>query len=362
MCRARIRPGSSSGLGRLCFWLYVRPKNRAPSDLQTTGFRNFAPVDWLEIESIGIGTIMARANSQFDGFRRFFAPMIDILKDLGGSARPSEVCDAIAERLQLTDEELNEQRTVGGSLYENQVHWARLYLTKTGYISSSKRGVWALTKKGQGANLTDADVMEIYREVLGQRKRKRPSNQDTSPSVVESSSPDDSPEVKEKHRPALLAILRALPAPGFERLCQRLLREGGFQQVIVTGRSGDGGIDGHGILQVNAMVSFRVYFQCKRYKGSVGPGAVRDFRGAMMGRADKGIILTTGTFTADAKKEAVRDGVPPVELVDGEKLIDMFEQLELGLQPVKTYEVVNECATRLLYGPMAQEMSHADGH
>ena len=137
----------------------------------------------------------------------------------------------------------------------------------------------------------------------------------------------------------MLDILKSLPPSGFERICQRLLRESGFDQVTVTGKSGDGGIDGHGILQVNPFVSFRVMFQSKRYQGSVAPSQVRDFRGAMMGRADKGIIITTGTFTMEAKKEARRDGVPPIELVDGEKLIEMFEFLELGLKPKKTYDV-----------------------
>ena len=66
---------------------------------------------------------------------------------------------------------------------------------------------------------------------------------------------------------------------------------------------------------------------------------MRDFRGAMMGRADKGIILTTGSFTSEARKEAVRDGVPAIELVDGDKLINMLEDLELGLKPMTTYEV-----------------------
>jgi len=141
------------------------------------------------------------------------------------------------------------------------------------------------------------------------------------------------------HRSSLLNLLLDLPADGFERLCQRLLRESGFEKVQITGKSGDGGLDGIGVLQINAFVSFKVLFQCKRYSGSVNPSQVRDFRGAMMGRADKGIILTTGTFTADAKKEAVRDGVPPIELVDGEKLLDMFEQLELGLRPKKAYEI-----------------------
>jgi restriction system protein len=133
--------------------------------------------------------------------------------------------------------------------------------------------------------------------------------------------------------------LRNLPAAGFERFARRLLRESDFEEVTVTGRSGDGGIDGVGILQVNALVSFKVLFQRKKYSGAVTAGHVRDFRGAMQGRADKGIILTTGTFTADVKREAVRDGVPPIELVDAEKLVPMLEKLELGLRPVKAFTI-----------------------
>ena len=143
----------------------------------------------------------------------------------------------------------------------------------------------------------------------------------------------------EDYKEQLMTSILNLSPSGFERLCQRLLREAGFQEVTVTGKSGDGGIDGTGILQVNPLVSFKVIFQCKRYQNPVGASIIRDFRGAMQGRADKGIILTTSTFTTDAKKEAIRDGVPPIELVDREKLIDMFEKLELGLIPRITYDV-----------------------
>ena len=129
------------------------------------------------------------------------------------------------------------------------------------------------------------------------------------------------------------------------------MRESGFEQVTVTGKSGDGGIDGIGLLQVNPFVSFKVLFQCKRYQGSVGSGVVRDFRGAMMGRADKGIIMTTGNFTKDAKREARREGVPPIELVDGEKLVDIFEEKKLGLKPVKAFEVDYQFFEKYEYKP-----------
>jgi restriction system protein len=136
-----------------------------------------------------------------------------------------------------------------------------------------------------------------------------------------------------------IRLLRDLPSAGFERFSQRLLREAGFTQVVVTGKSGDGGIDGHGSLQFSPLLSLKALFQCKRYKGSVSVSDVRDFRGAMAGRTDYGIILTTGTFTAEARREGSREGVSPIDLIDAEKLVEMLRTLELGLKPVTTYEI-----------------------
>ena len=129
----------------------------------------------------------------------------------------------------------------------------------------------------------------------------------------------------------LLELLRGLSPAAFERLGQRLLREGGFLKVEVTGRSGDGGIDGIGVLRVN-LLSFQVLFQCKRYQGTVGAAIIRNFRGAMVGRSDKGLLITTGTFTPDAKREATRDGAPAIELIDGDQLCDLLKQLNLGIR------------------------------
>lgn len=267
-------------------------------------------------------------------FVRYFQPVIDALIQLGGSGRPEEVEETIADQLGLSEEERNEQIPSGQSRFSNKVNWARFYLVKAGLIDSSTRGVWSLTEKGRTTSLTVEQALDLFHQIhkpftLGRKKSKVEKITEE-----EIATPEDV-----GHRSALLATLLNLPAAGFERLCQRLLRESGFEKVQITGKSGDGGLDGIGILQMNAFVSFKVLFQCKRYSGSVNASQVRDFRGAMMGRADKGIILTTGTFTADARKEAVRDGVPPIELVDGEKLLDMFEQLELGLKPKRAYEI-----------------------
>lgn len=276
-------------------------------------------------------------------FATYMNPVIAALKKLGGSARADEVCSTIAEELNLPDEVLDKTLKNGVSRYENQVHWARFYLAKTGYIDSSKRGVWALTDKGQNVDkLSEEQLREIIQEVQSRTAKPKTDKiiekeKSQEPVEIDEQTPPDAPSLNYKEQ--LLLLLKSLPSSGFERICQRLLREAGFEKVSVTGRSGDGGIDGHGVLQLNPFVSFQVLFQCKRYNGSVSSPQIRDFRGAMMGRAEKGIILTTGSFTADAKREAMRDGVQPIELVDGEKLIEMFEKLELGVKPRTTYDV-----------------------
>jgi restriction system protein len=277
-------------------------------------------------------------------FVQFFSPVIEALKELGGSGRPSEVRTVIAKQLNISEQEKTELLDGGAPRFDNQVAWARFYLVKAGLIDSSKRGVWSLSDKGRTIeSLSYSEALSIFKQIHSEFQNDGDSDTtafQSEEAIGETIAPNDaSVSDDSSYRKKLLEILLSLPPSGFERLCQRLLRESGFEQVVVMGRSGDGGIDGQGILQVNPFVSFKVLFQCKRYTGSVSPSQVRDFRGAMMGRADKGIILTTGTFTSDAQKEAVRDGVPPIELVHGEKLLDMFENLELGLMPRTTYDV-----------------------
>lgn len=270
-------------------------------------------------------------------FVRYIGPTVEALKELGGSGQPAEVMDWIMDALDVTDEHQLEVLSSGQTRFANQVHWARFYLSKAGYIDSSQRGVWSLTKKGLSTTINHDMALVIFREV--QEAVKKDKELEAEFEEDESEMEGLGPEDPRDYRIRLMEMLMGLPASGFERLCQRILRESGFQEVKVTGRTGDGGIDGNGILQINPFVSFQVLFQCKRYSGSVSVSQIRDFRGAMMGRADKGIILTTGTFTKDAKGEAVRDGVPPIELVNGEKLLDMLEELGLGLRPVTSYEV-----------------------
>jgi len=270
-------------------------------------------------------------------FIRFFKPILQILKQSGGSGTTAEVIDRAIELLQIPESEQEATLKNGQSRVRNQVQWGRLYLVRAGYLDSSRRGVWSLTEKGSQTDLATFDPYPVFQAVQKELHSEKKKKKEAVESLIDEQ--DEAAAEVADYKSELLDVIKSLPPGGFERLCQRLLRESGFEEVIVTGKTGDGGIDGIGRLQVNPFVSFNVLFQCKRYQGSVTPSQVRDFRGAMAGRADKGIMITTGTFTLEAKKEARRDGAAPIELVAGEDLVKLFEDLELGLLPRRTFEV-----------------------
>ncbi|MEW5869332.1 MAG: Mrr restriction system protein [Chloroflexota bacterium] len=234
-------------------------------------------------------------------------------------SRVAEIANIPAAQLEI----LHNPQKGGMTEIEYRLMWTRTYLKKYGLIDNSIRGVWSLTPQG---SMTDqVDEKEVIRLVRAQLSKQKDV---TDESVDE---PNSTVEWQEE----LLDVLLNMSPAAFERLIQRLLRESGFVQVVVTGRTGDGGIDGQGILRLGGLLSFHVIFQCKRWQGSVGASQVRDFRGAMVGRADKGLLITTGAFTKDAIKEATRDGAPAIDLVDGDQLVEKLKQLALGVQTRK---------------------------
>lgn len=260
------------------------------------------------------------------------------LRDLGGSGSIEEINEKCVALRALTEEQQAVQEKRGNrSEVEYRLAWARTLAKALGLIVNSDRGVWALTEKG--LTVDEATVEELKRQRNRDRaraKREAEAQADEAGVDVEDS-PDELDEADDEPEPdwrvTLLDALKAMDPAAFERLAGRLLREAGFVNVRVTGKSNDGGIDGIGVYRVS-LVSFPIYFQCKRYQGSVGAGEVRDFRGAMSGRGEKGLLITTANFTASAKAEATRDGAPPVDLIDGNELVELMRRYELGVRSV----------------------------
>lgn len=264
-------------------------------------------------------------------FDELMNPTLEALRQLGGSGTIAEIDARAAEIAQLSDEQLEIPHNPdkgGQTEVEYRFAWTRTYLKKAGYLENSQRGVWALTPKGREAGTLEPK--NVKRNVRQQQKNHPQPSFASADSYIDADTPDDASDVT-SWRDALLDVLLNLHPSAFERLVQRLLRESGFIQVEVTGKTGDGGIDGKGIMRLGGMLSFHVIFQCKRYRGSVSANQVRDFRGAMVGRADKGLLITTGNFTKDAIREATRDGAPAIDLIDGDLLIDRLRELELGI-------------------------------
>lgn len=280
---------------------------------------------------------MAESNNDIPQHNELMWPTLKAIKALGGSAHISEILSKVAEIEGFSEEAQSIPHVSGNQTRLGyRLAWARTWLKNGGAIENSDRGVWSLTDKGE--KLKKEQISEIVKQVkLAQSRRKKPdANQKDHVIRAEFlliSTPEDNDNGigEEEWKNILLDMLINIPPDAFERLAQRILRESNFTTVEVTGRSGDGGIDGTGILQLN-LITFLVAFQCKRYQGSVGPGDIRDFRGAVMGRCEKGLFITTGTFTNQATKEARRDGALAIDLVDGSRLCELLKSLALGVK------------------------------
>jgi restriction system protein len=252
-------------------------------------------------------------------------PLIKAMKALGGSGTNEEINNKVAEIAGIPAEQLeilHNPEKGGITEIDYRLMWTRTYLKKFGILENAGRGVWALTPKGMKTDrVNEKEVVRVVREEMKKERSSEPG--------------DDEPLKEVVWQEELLGVIQKMTPDSFERLVQRLLREAGFVQVEVTGQSGDGGVDGHGIMRLGGLLSFHVIFQCKRWQSSVGAGQVRDFRGAMVGRADKGLLITTGTFTKDAVREATRDGAPAIDLVDGDQLVGLLKKLSLGVRTQK---------------------------
>jgi restriction system protein len=294
-------------------------------------------------------------SSDVPKYHELMWPALQALKALGNSGSIQEIDDKTAELMQLSDDQLQVLHGDGPKTKVTyRLAWARTYLKYGGAITNTSRGIWTVTPTGSA--ITEEQVSQIPakvrakfaadRAVRGSGQQEVSSQEVSNENAIDEATDDGELEDDSVFtstdidiwRNTIIDTMLKLKPDQFERLCQRVLREAGFTRVRVTGRRGDGGIDGVGVLRV-ALLSFHVFFQCKRYKGSVGASAIRDFRGAMVGRTDKGLFITTGTFTPDAIREATRDGAPALDLIDGEALAVLLKSHQLGVSTREVEEV-----------------------
>jgi len=253
-----------------------------------------------------------------------FNPVIQALRDLGGSGSIEEINSKVIEQQKYQSDIVDILHGDGPMTeIEYRLAWSRTYLKKYGILENSSRGIWAISNEKNDIKKVNPKEVVDFVLSLGKQKKAKINNNDTN---IEDN------EIENKTwQEELMELFLAMSPDAFERLIQRILRESGFTQVEVTGKTGDGGIDGKGIFKIAGLISFNVLFQCKRWQNSVTASDIRDFRGALQGRADKGLFATTGSFTRDAIKEASRDGATPIDLLDGEALTNKIKELKLGI-------------------------------
>lgn len=279
-------------------------------------------------------------------FVKWFGPILDALRALGGSAKPREITEWIGEKLNIPEDILTERYEKSGVLkFQNQLAWARQYLVWEELLASSKHGVWTLSNKGWETKITEEKAHDIFLKwvkVFQDLREEKPTDSTVDVEaekiiqLQEESEPESS---KSNLKPSLIEVLQNLSATGFEHLCGRLLREYDFENIEITQRSHDGGIDGYATLKLNPFVNLSVFFQCKRYTGTVPTEKVQAFIGVMETNkrsVEKGLIITTGSF-AKAALDIEKNNVK-LELIDGDRLVEMFEKVELGVTPKTIYE------------------------
>lgn len=256
------------------------------------------------------------------------------LKELGGSGKNTEINDKVAQLMNLPDDVLDVPHLNSSSMSEVNYRcaWARTLLKNHGAIENSARSVWAITAAFASVETVDGDYIEKNCKKLSQTKNAPAEVQMENAGV-------EIPEEVRSWRSKLQDVIQNMDPYGFERLTQRLLRECGFTQVEVTKKSGDGGIDGTGKLKINGIFSFNIAFQCKRYHGVVGASDIRDFRGSLTTNIEKGVFISTGSFSKAAIEEAAAPGKQQIDLIDGEEFITKLAEFGIGVHEIKDYEI-----------------------
>jgi restriction system protein len=262
-------------------------------------------------------------------------PLLQVLAQLGGAAKPQQVYPRVAEFFpELTKEDLDERLPSNSTTVKwwNLVQWARQRLVEDGGIDGSTRGVWKLTDKGRGM-LGSAAPNHVKTEAVAQR--------------VHANLKDLVYENRQAMVKRIITELNGLTPGGFEHFCLSLLEGLGYESVMVTGKSGDGGIDGYGDYR-QGIVKIKSAFQAKRWKQTpVGRPEIDKFRGAIQGDYDHGLFLTTNTITKDAQQASVKKGAITVLLLDGNAIANHMISSGIGVrkEPVFLMDVDDDFFT-----------------
>ncbi len=225
-----------------------------------------------------------------------------MIREAGGAAPPRDLYSKLATEFQLTDNEQQELLDSGPRKWWNLVQWVRQRLVEKGQIDGSTRGVWKITAAGEARRDGSPGFLLPPSPI---------------PVTSESTLRDVVTAQRDEVKRRILTELRSLSSHAFERFCSALLQRLGFEDITVTKRSADGGIDGFGNFRQGA-VSIRSAFQAKRWKESstIGRPEIDKFRGAIQGDFDHGVFLTTSKFSREAESSSFKKGGVSTRTID----------------------------------------------
>lgn len=282
-------------------------------------------------------------------YHELYAPFLETLKD-GSIHTMKEIKQSVATQMQLTDTDLAERLPSGKqAVFDNRIGWTRTYLKKAGLIESPARAQFVLTEEGKKA-LPDADIIDdkYLRKYASFRAFQNLDSAEEEPAVdVVEKSPEEIledayAELNASLADDLMTEIMKLEPTDFEKLVVRLLLAMGYGSGIddagfVTQASNDGGIDG--IIKEDQLGFSSIYIQAKRWdpSTSIARPEIQKFAGALQEqKAQKGLFISTATFSPGARKSADAAGIV---LVDGKQLTKLMIKFNLGVSVEHVYEV-----------------------
>ncbi len=292
-------------------------------------------------------------------YQSLMLPLLQFTAQKGTETSISEVVEALAKELGLTEDGLKEMLPSGlQSKFINRVGWASTYMKKAGLLEATRRGFYQITDRGRDLlkkkpKNINTKLLQQYPEFIEFQQLKGTRSGDK---VIEFKATSDSStatpsealesayeNLRDELADELLTRLKKISPTFFERVVVELLVKMGYGGSRVDagkaiGRSGDGGIDG--IIKEDKLGLDVVYIQAKRWDNNpVGRPDVMQFAGALQAqRANKGIFITTSRFTEDARGYVSQIG-SKIVLIDGEQLTGLMIDHDVGVSTVSLYPV-----------------------
>lgn len=295
------------------------------------------------------------------GYQEFMFPILKYMYD-GKEYHRKDIYENIAIAFKFTDEQLEEMLPSGKLVYKDRIGWALSYIKQANLVRTTKRACYCITDEGKklvDKNFTELDTKYLYDNYPAFAAFKNAHKKETNKGTQ---SPTNVAEIEEKETPfekivssaniiktticseLLTKILEQTPF-FFEQLVVDLLLAMGYgnnreDAGSATKKTGDGGIDG--LIKEDKLGLDTIYLQAKRYQidNVIGRPVVQQFAGALLEvRAKKGVFITTSRFSKEAIQYASNQQQATIILIDGEKLVDLMYEYNVGVSPEKTFTI-----------------------